>query len=606
MLDEVAKDREAAAGDVAAIVGASRYWQRAGADGSGRDGRPEPAVACEADVGPDRLPRRAGRDRPELLLPRGRRPHPARRLRDHVPRRRHARRRPRPARLHVPARERRSGRGGPPHPRARGPRRRPRVPAPRHLGPDLRLGAVARAGPQPHRGSGHARPHRARSRSPTASGAASVRSTASSSRSRTRCRTVSRSRSSRPRARSSTPATSSSTSRRSTVATPTSRCSASIARRDGGVRLLLSDSTNAERPGLHAVGVDGRRGDARRSFREHADKRFIVASFASHLHRVEQVAQAAIAHGRKIAFVGRSMVQNVAMARERGFIDVPAYAVIDIEEAAKLRARRGVHRLHRFAGRADERAVADGRARAQVREDLARRRRRDQRARDPGQRVERVARHRLAAPRRRRGRARPHVAGARVGSRVAGRAEVRAQPALARVVRARCTASTATSCTTRSSRATSASPPTACSSARTATSSRSAPTAPTSNGARCRPGYMYVDGIVGDVGHGVLRDRRMLSEEGVVVVIVTVDAADRRDRRPGPRSSRAAGSTRPRPRICSRTRSRSCATAIDERGRARAPTDFETMRRHARKSLGRFIDERTRRRPIVIPVVMEV
>ena len=69
-------------------------------------------------------------------------------------------------------------------------------------------------------------------------------------------------------------------------------------------------------------------------FREHADKRFIVASFASHLHRVEQVAQAAIAHGRKVAFVGRSM-QNVSMARERGFVDLPAYAVIDIEETAK-------------------------------------------------------------------------------------------------------------------------------------------------------------------------------------------------------------------------------------------------------------------------------
>src|SRR5215468_4385815 len=94
-----------------------------------------------------------------------------------------------------------------------------------------------------------------------------------------------------------------------------------LARRDDGVRLLLADSTNAERPGFtpseSTVGV------AMRSlFREHADKRFIVTSFASHLHRVEQVAQAAIAHGRKVAFVGRSMMQNVSLARERGFIDL--------------------------------------------------------------------------------------------------------------------------------------------------------------------------------------------------------------------------------------------------------------------------------------------
>src|SRR4029078_4490113 len=87
-----------------------------------------------------------------------------------------------------------------------------------------------------------------------------------------------------------------------------------LARRDGGVRLLLSDSTNAERPGFtpseSTVGVT-----MRALFREHPDKRFIVTSFASHLHRVEQVTQAAVAHGRKVAFVGRSMVQNVALSR---------------------------------------------------------------------------------------------------------------------------------------------------------------------------------------------------------------------------------------------------------------------------------------------------
>ena len=68
--------------------------------------------------------------------------------------------------------------------------------------------------------------------------------------------------------------------------------------------------------------------------------------------------------------------------------------------------------------------------------------------------------------------------------------------------------------------------------------SRSAPTAPTCERRAVPAGYMYVDGIVGDIGHGVLRDRRVLSEEGVVVVIVTVDPERRdrdrpRDRHPG-------------------------------------------------------------------------
>ena len=97
-----------------------------------------------------------------------------------------------------------------------------------------------------------------------------------------------------------------------------------ISQRPGGVRLLLSDSTNAA-PGLHALGVH--RGTALRTlFREHEGKRLIVASFASHLHRVQQVAQAAIGLGREVAFVGRSMGKNVTLAREMGMIDIPATA----------------------------------------------------------------------------------------------------------------------------------------------------------------------------------------------------------------------------------------------------------------------------------------
>src|SRR4029077_14023591 len=104
-----------------------------------------------------------------------------------------------------------------------------------------------------------------------------------------------------------------------------------IGSRDGGVRLLMSDSTNAERPGF--TPSESTVGAAMRAlFREYPNKRFIVTSFSSHLHRVQQVADAAIANGRKIAFVGRSMQQNISMARERGFIDIPDWAVIDIEE----------------------------------------------------------------------------------------------------------------------------------------------------------------------------------------------------------------------------------------------------------------------------------
>ena len=115
---------------------------------------------------------------------------------------------------------------------------------------------------------------------------------------------------------------------------------------------------------------------------------------------------------------------------------------------------------------------------------------------------------------------------------------------------------------------------------------------------------MYVDGIVGDVSRGVLRDRRMLSEEGVVVVIVTVDAAERRDRH-RPRDRHPGLGVRARGRGAARGREAGGAR-VDRDAADEGATDFETMRRHCRKSLARFIDERTRRRPQVIPVVMEV
>ena len=70
-------------------------------------------------------------------------------------------------------------------------------------------------------------------------------------------------------------------------------------------------------------------------FRDHPDQRIIVASFASHLHRVQQVREAAINAGRRIAFLGRSMVQNVALGREMGMLDIPPGRVIDIDEVAR-------------------------------------------------------------------------------------------------------------------------------------------------------------------------------------------------------------------------------------------------------------------------------
>jgi ribonuclease J len=102
----------------------------------------------------------------------------------------------------------------------------------------------------------------------------------------------------------------------------------------------------------------------------------------------------------------------------------------------------------------------------------------------------------------------------------------------------------------------------------------------------------------------VLRDRRQLSEEGVVVVIVTVDSSTG-DIVTGPEIVTRGWVYAPEAEDLLEDAKAVVRASIAEAA-AEGATDFDTIRRHARRSLGKFIDERTRRRPAVIPVVMEV
>ncbi|MGC4805439.1 ribonuclease J [Micromonospora sp. DT233] len=101
-----------------------------------------------------------------------------------------------------------------------------------------------------------------------------------------------------------------------------------------GVDLLLSDSTNAEIPGF--VTPEREIGPVLDSIFAKATGRIIVASFASHVHRVQQVFDSAAEHGRKVALIGRSMVRNMGIARDLGLLNIPAGLVISIEEATAL------------------------------------------------------------------------------------------------------------------------------------------------------------------------------------------------------------------------------------------------------------------------------
>jgi len=102
-----------------------------------------------------------------------------------------------------------------------------------------------------------------------------------------------------------------------------------------GVRLLLSDSTNSEAAGMtkSETLVGEWMGDL---FRRHAKKRVIAACFSTHLHRVQQICDAAVAAERRIAFLGRSMLNNTELARELDVLQLDANHLIDITEVGKL------------------------------------------------------------------------------------------------------------------------------------------------------------------------------------------------------------------------------------------------------------------------------
>jgi ribonuclease J len=102
-----------------------------------------------------------------------------------------------------------------------------------------------------------------------------------------------------------------------------------------GVDLFMVDSTNAEVPGFTTSErditpvLDG--------VFANNDQRIIVACFASHIHRVQQVMDTAVRHGRKVAYVGRSMLRNMGVARDLGFLEVPPDTLIDMKEVGRYR-----------------------------------------------------------------------------------------------------------------------------------------------------------------------------------------------------------------------------------------------------------------------------
>ncbi len=102
-----------------------------------------------------------------------------------------------------------------------------------------------------------------------------------------------------------------------------------------GVLLMLSDSTNVERQGFtQSERIIGR--TLERLLRQHRSKRFVVAAFSTNLHRAQQVIEVASRFNRKVSLMGRSMIQNVTLAMELGYIHADQNVLVPMEEANKV------------------------------------------------------------------------------------------------------------------------------------------------------------------------------------------------------------------------------------------------------------------------------
>jgi len=368
-----------------------------------------------------------------------------------------------------------------------------------------------------------------------------------------------------------------------------------------GIRLLLSDSTNAEEPG-HAPSERDVGNVLRTLFQAHRGRRIITASFASHIHRIQQIADAALAEGRVIATLGLSMRKNTQLARELGVLSIPPSKLVDIEEVRDLppgevcvistgsqgepmsalallasgdnrwlkitptdtvilsshaipgnesNVNRVIDGLLRLGAEVVHSGIADVHATGHAQADELKM-------------LLSVARPEYFVPVH--GEYRHLLAHARLAEQMGvptGQVVLAEDGDVVELSDDGCTLA-----------------------------------------GRVPAGYLYVDGIVGDVGQGVLRDRKVLAEEGVVVVIVAVDVESGKVLT-GPEVITRGWVYAPEAEdlldeACERVRQ-----AVERVFAEGAPHDIEALQRAVRQAAGRFVNERTRRRPMIVPVVME-
>ncbi|MCB0972162.1 MAG: ribonuclease J [Acidimicrobiales bacterium] len=368
-----------------------------------------------------------------------------------------------------------------------------------------------------------------------------------------------------------------------------------------GIRLLLSDSTNADQHG-HSRSESSVGKVLSDLIAANEGRRIITACFASHVHRVQQIADAAIAHGRTIATLGLSMKKNVRLAREMGLLRIPEDKLLDIAEINELDPGKVC-------------IISTG-SQGEPMSALAKMAANDSKWLTLGdQDTVILSSHPIPGNEMNVTKVINNLA--RVGTRVihsglddvhaTGHAKQEEIKTLLSVVRPEYFVPVHGEYRHLVAHAELAQ----------VMGVEPANVLVCEDGDRVSLGdaglrrdgkvpahYLYVDGTVGDVGHGVIRDRQVLAEEGVVVVIVTVD--------------HDAHELVLEPEVITRgwIHADEAENLIDElrktvaeavqRAFDKGDAEMEVLQKAARKAAGKMVNDRTKRRPMIVPVVLSV
>lgn len=368
-----------------------------------------------------------------------------------------------------------------------------------------------------------------------------------------------------------------------------------------GVRVLLGDSTNADQHG-HSRSERSVGKVLADLIAASAGRRIITACFASHVHRVQQIADAAIANGRVVATLGLSMKKNVRLAKEMGLLRIPDDKLLDIEDVKDLDPGK-VCIISTGSQGEPMSALAKMAANESKWITLN-----DQ---------DTVILSSHPIPGNEMNVSKVINSMARLGVRVVhsglhdvhatGHAKAEEIKTLISVVRPEHMVPVHGEYRHLQAHAelaiTMGVDP-----AKVLLCEDGDRLSLTDDGlvraGKVPANYQYVDGIVGDVGHGVIRDRQVLAEEGVVVVIVAVD--------------HEAAEIVTGPEVITRgwIYADEAEDLLDEMRKLlrddvlaaleRGDHELERLQRVVRKAAGKFVSDRTKRRPMIVPVVMVV